>query len=1215
MGSGASISKNDSLPSDVPGKSPSCICCEDYILSRGSEVVVPRQDVLEALTVAVESSKVDGPILLVAKSGAGKSTALAQFVSKICSPDDTQLHVLSVYVGSVDRSTIPVFFLRDVVDRLNNIVKSVCGLESFLMDNIESIDDVLVLSNLMYQCADAIQSSGKNRLILIFDALNELDASGLSLTWLPMRLPKGCQYIFSTIDPDSVEPGSPSFAPTRDVFKVLEQRWKFGTENIIHLNPMTRIARETLLQKLATPLIISSETCDLILKKADQSPLFLKLVAHGLKRLPQNADMIDAVKRFPGSVAGFFDFIVLSLEEKIGRKSAEILLGTVWSVAGDILLSQLKKMVSIELTPEAESLLKNLLQKRPLCNGIEKNEFLVNFVHMQARDSVYRRYFFKKPTASSKCHESLVAFFRQTYYDDREKVAIRRARIMMEGFPPTGPLFEDFEWEQALRRLTAHVIYATNVDDIVQQLCNFGFVQAKIQAGQLGDLLYHFKIATAIHKNVKLTDFYDYLKQSAHLFKSRSTGECLINLVLQQALNQPSTSFARKLVETYGEQMSEYIEWHNKPKSKSYQVQSFVSSSYMIWVACISSDGKYIAIGGSDYLIHIFEVESSIEVVQLSGHSDDISHLSFMPNASSQLISVSPIRPWKSGQGNAVYFWSVPDGQRLQKLETKGHCMDVGMSSNGTNVALISKECVFLSKCGVLYKERCKMVELEGRCCSFSANENVCAVGTGRKIRIIDLSRNGDAKIVSLIHNDGSKKDLDNESCDLDVIAMEFFKYQCGASLCEFLIVVSAFDIRIYGKEYAFIHSFRPHQESLMYACCRSLGGGEAELCVCSDDKSVTVWNVQFLSVQKVETKKLCTLRGHQSSIRKAQYHPTDQFLLLTSSDDGTARIFSLSLAIGVADPPCHDFSISACVFCRHKDKLLIISSDAEGYLKAFDDSGMNVLWTRHMQSTNPSMVAITSMAAITPFLDAFAVAMYGVVHVVSCESGELMYSCASFPDWVNDIFFKDGLLIAGGDDSCAKLLAPGEISTGFTVEKTFNMNAKGVSVLSAALSPSIALALIGGNDGMARLFNTETMALTQAISLDSWVVSVSLLEHSSAVQCALAGTKAGIVYLIDAKNGSILFKTKDNSDIGTVAWCSFFQRNYFIVTTSGKRVLLYRYQTDTIELGADQVALFPSLAGFGSPDGIGGGAGLDGRKVVCGDQGGRVYLLEVKLP
>lgn len=41
------------------------------------------------------------------------------------------------------------------------------------------------------------------KVVLVFDALNELSPVGRSLTWLPITPPRGCLFVFSSIDPSS----------------------------------------------------------------------------------------------------------------------------------------------------------------------------------------------------------------------------------------------------------------------------------------------------------------------------------------------------------------------------------------------------------------------------------------------------------------------------------------------------------------------------------------------------------------------------------------------------------------------------------------------------------------------------------------------------------------------------------------------------------------------------------------------------------------------------------------------------------------------------------------------------------------------------------------------------------------------------------------------------------------------------------------------------
>lgn len=59
------------------------------------------------------------------------------------------------------------------------------------------------------------------------------------------------------------------------------------------------------------------------------------------------------------------------------------------------------------------------------------------------------------------------------------------------------------------------------------------------------------------------------------------------------------------------------------------------SHSGEVLSVAVSSDGKYVASGGRDKLIHIFDSRTNEEIKSFSGHRDDVTCLSFQRDSMS----------------------------------------------------------------------------------------------------------------------------------------------------------------------------------------------------------------------------------------------------------------------------------------------------------------------------------------------------------------------------------------------------------------------------------------------------------------------------------------------------------------------------------------------------------------------------------------------------
>ena len=163
------------------------------------------------------------------------------------------------------------------------------GSKDFIEQDQLAVNDMFLMQNQLNANIELIGQQFQKQVLLVFDAVNELDSTSLAMTWLPLTL---IVYLFTTINPESVDPGSVSGSSTKRAYKSLCQRWKFDSSRSHcehNLLPLTDIERIELFRKL----IVSprngkapefSDACSLILEKNEVSPLYLQLLAQSVKR-------------------------------------------------------------------------------------------------------------------------------------------------------------------------------------------------------------------------------------------------------------------------------------------------------------------------------------------------------------------------------------------------------------------------------------------------------------------------------------------------------------------------------------------------------------------------------------------------------------------------------------------------------------------------------------------------------------------------------------------------------------------------------------------------------------------------------------------------------------------------------------------------------------------------------------------------------------------
>ena len=165
--------------------SSSIVDGEASVLSRAKSLLQREQQVNRVLQLLVHHEGLTPPAVLLAKSGSGKSTFVAQLVSRLrkqiqsgSSGGTAQFDIVrAVFAGSTAGSTSLYRVLRELCE----------SLKAELPDEANQVipDDILSLGSLLSHFLNALADGGK-RVLLCVDAVNELEGPvARSLSWLP----------------------------------------------------------------------------------------------------------------------------------------------------------------------------------------------------------------------------------------------------------------------------------------------------------------------------------------------------------------------------------------------------------------------------------------------------------------------------------------------------------------------------------------------------------------------------------------------------------------------------------------------------------------------------------------------------------------------------------------------------------------------------------------------------------------------------------------------------------------------------------------------------------------------------------------------------------------------------------------------------------------------------------------------------------------------
>jgi hypothetical protein len=134
--------------------------------------------------------------------------------------------VVAVFIGATDGSTSISRVLQATLSALPSPSGAPASASvAAAADDLQSLQGMLA-ERLSALCGGESGSS-RRRVCLVFDAVNELDATNgaRALRWLPRRLPLGCSVLLSTIGCAPAGSEEASAAAVQDVRLALMQRW------------------------------------------------------------------------------------------------------------------------------------------------------------------------------------------------------------------------------------------------------------------------------------------------------------------------------------------------------------------------------------------------------------------------------------------------------------------------------------------------------------------------------------------------------------------------------------------------------------------------------------------------------------------------------------------------------------------------------------------------------------------------------------------------------------------------------------------------------------------------------------------------------------------------------------------------------------------------------------------------------------------------------
>jgi nephrocystin-3 len=326
----------------------------------------------------------EAPLVISGKSGIGKSALLANWSDRYRGQNPNAF-LITHYMGAVATGSDHLSLLRRVMEEIRD--------RYHLTDELPR-----TAKELEKEFPQWLARVRQDKLILIIDALNQLEESAENLSWLPTRFPSQVRVIISTLE--------------GGVLKNLRKR-KYPELNV---QPLTLTQREQLISNylaLYTKKLSSHQSQRIARHVKCANPLFLKTVLEELRVFGYFDELDNRIAYYLSStdLDDLFQHILERMEQDYGAHLLQEVMTLIWSARRGLLETELFDLIDCNRIELSRLLI--ALDYHLMCG-----EGLLNFFHDYLQHAVVYRYL----TDSSQkilLHQRLAAYFESLSMSER----------------------------------------------------------------------------------------------------------------------------------------------------------------------------------------------------------------------------------------------------------------------------------------------------------------------------------------------------------------------------------------------------------------------------------------------------------------------------------------------------------------------------------------------------------------------------------------------------------------------------------------------------------------------------------------------------------------------------------------------------------------------------------------------------------------------------
>jgi len=553
---------------------------------------VGRTSWLRRLEEWVDRSVEGGYLLLVGPPGQGKSALMAQFAFQqgaVRHPQPAAERRVLCLLHMAKSHRNPERFLQFLLWQVERVLGE-SQREDAYRGGVDDLRNALVW---------ALEQARRRfeRVVVVIDALDELDPFWRQVTFLPEHLPEGVCVVLSC---------------RPDIPLVNTIRRRLHPLTTVKLSPFDESDLQLFLEKQlevsGVRELSGKVDFQALFRKTGGNPLFLKRAVDRIlaevrraREAGRPVPIMDA-SLFPGTAEAVFEDIYNEIAEKVdGRFTTE---------SGQR-KARLAQLLSVAFEPLSADQLRDLLhvstgtrldleQTRDLL--MQMSEYLLIFegervllYHQGFADYIHRRVLGDEGLAER--HQDFCRWLE----DGRQRGSSYGLRYL------PAHLTECWQRsERAGREVEAQWAKA----QLRALLTDLQFIEMKVQAGWVFDLVRDYqRTLPLLGTDSELEEWARFVDSQTHVLAQ------FPHLVLQQALNQPvESSVARAAEEARrtGRLKGQVLRWVNRPRAvvPSPHLRTLVGHRVLVMGVAVTPDGKRVVSGGWDGTVRVWDLRT-----------------------------------------------------------------------------------------------------------------------------------------------------------------------------------------------------------------------------------------------------------------------------------------------------------------------------------------------------------------------------------------------------------------------------------------------------------------------------------------------------------------------------------------------------------------------------------------------------------------------------